>query len=285
VVLPLLLAGPILRRVEPRSVTVWLALRDAATIKLSLWNSIANGGTGGGLFAGPDPDFESGPVQTLRVCDKLHIAVVTLEIAVPQLLPPGQTFSYNVTISTSQGTNDLKSLGLLRDNLFSAEGNPVSGSLAGHLHAALGYGEGDLPSFATPPPELTELRLVHYSCRRPHERGPDALRFVDQLIEEDPRDATARPHLLFMTGDQIYADDVAMPLLPLLTELGQELLGTVKETITGDSGPIEITQANLPAGFRAGFIVERAGLTGTVALRPTASSKLCGVEVIPISRR
>lgn len=128
-VLPLLLAGPILRRVEPRSVTVWLALREAATVKLSLWNSIANGGTGGGLFAGPDPDFESGPVQTLRVCDKLHIAVVTLEIAVPQLLPPGQTFSYNVTISTSQGTNDLKSLGLLRDNLFSAEGNPVSGSL------------------------------------------------------------------------------------------------------------------------------------------------------------
>ena len=136
-VLPLLLAGPILRRVEPRSVTVWLALRDAATVELSLWNSIANGGTGGGLFAGPDPDFESGPVQTLRVCDKLHIAVVTLEIAVPQLLPPGQTFSYNVTISTSQGTNDLKSLGLLRDNLFSAEGTPVSGSLAGHLHAAV----------------------------------------------------------------------------------------------------------------------------------------------------
>jgi hypothetical protein len=57
VALPLLLAGPILRRVEPRSVTVWLALRDPATVKLSLWNSIANGGTGGGLFSGPAPDF------------------------------------------------------------------------------------------------------------------------------------------------------------------------------------------------------------------------------------
>lgn len=259
--LPLLLAGPVLRRVEPRSVTVWLALRDPATVKLSLWNNIANGGTGGGLFSGPAADFESGPVDTLRVCESLHIAIVTLEIIAPQQLQPGQTFSYNVTITTSAGTHDLKSLGLLRDNVFDAEGNPISGSLAGHLHAALGYGEGDLPSFATPPPELTELRLVHYSCRRPHERGPDALRFVDQLIEEDPRDATARPHLLFMTGDQIYADDVAMPLLPLLTELGQELLGTIKETISGDSGPIEITQANLPAGFRGGFIVDRAGLT------------------------
>jgi hypothetical protein len=242
-------------------VTVWLALGESAQVELSLFESIANGGSGGGLFSGPAPAFQSGPVATLRVCDRLHIALVTVEIPAPALLLPDQIFSYNVTITASGGTHDLKSLGLLRDNVFDAEGKPVASGLAGHLHLALGYGEGDLPSFATAPPELTELRLVHYSCRRPHERGPDALKFVDQLIEADPRDATARPHLLFMTGDQIYADDVAMPLLPLLTSLGQELLGTVKETIAGDAGPIEITQANLPAAFRADFLFARTGFT------------------------
>ncbi len=259
--LPLILAGPVLRRVEPRSVTVWLALSESAQVELALFDSIANGGTGDGLFSGPAPNFSSGPVATLRVCDRLHVALVTLDILQPAFLPPGQIFSYNVTITASGGTHDLKSLGLLRDNVFDAQGKAVASGLAGHLHLALGYGEGDLPSFAMAPPELTELRLVHYSCRRPHERGPDALRFVDQLIEADPRDATGRPHLLFMTGDQIYADDVAMPLLPLLTSLGQELLGTVKETITGDSGPIEITQANLPGAFRADFLFARTGFT------------------------
>jgi hypothetical protein len=70
--LPLILAGPVLRRVEPRSATVWVALRESAQVGLSLFDSIANGGSGGGLFSGPAPAFESGPVATLRVCDKLH---------------------------------------------------------------------------------------------------------------------------------------------------------------------------------------------------------------------
>jgi hypothetical protein len=37
--LPLLLAGPILRRVEPTLVSVWVALRDAATASLMLWEN------------------------------------------------------------------------------------------------------------------------------------------------------------------------------------------------------------------------------------------------------
>jgi hypothetical protein len=260
--LPLILAGPILRRVEPRLVTLWLALRESAQVRLSLWDNIANGGAGGGLFSGPPAKFNSAPLSTLRVCDNLHIALVTLDLSDPNLLLFGQIYSYNLTISTTGGgEHDLKSLGLLRDNIFDDAGEPVNGTAAGHLHAALGYGNGDLPSFAMPPPELTELRLLHYSCRRPHERGPDALSFVDKLIEADLHDASARPHLLFMTGDQIYADDVAMPLLPILTDLGRALLGTITETITGDAGPIEVNQANLPAGFRGEFLQDVAGFT------------------------
>lgn len=248
--LPLVLAGPVLRRVEPRLVTVWMALRESAEVTLSLWTSIANGGSGDGLFSGPAPDFTSDPAQTVRVCENLHIALVTLDIPPPDLLFPAQIFSYNVAFTTATGSHDLKSEGLLRDNSFD-----------GHLHAALGYGNGDLPSFAMPPAEITELRLLHYSCRRPHERGPDALAFVDEMIERDLRSASERPHLLFMTGDQIYADDVAMSLLPILTDLGQELLGSIRETVTGDAGPIEVSQENLPAALRQDFMEAKAGFT------------------------
>ncbi|HEU0294580.1 MAG TPA: hypothetical protein VFR47_17705 [Anaerolineales bacterium] len=248
--LPLILAGPILRRVEPRLVTVWLALRKSAQVTLSLWNNIANGGTGPGLFSGPPPDFTMLPASTLRVSENLHIALVMLELSQPDLLLPAHIYSYNLTFVTADGTHDLKSEGLLRDNIFD-----------GHLHAALGYGNGDLPSFAMPPPELTELRLLQLSCRRPHEHGPDAVSFLDKLIEDKVREASERPHLVFMTGDQIYADDVAMSLLPHLTSVGQQLMGTIREKIPGVDGPFEVTQEKFPAGFRRPFFSLTAGFT------------------------
>lgn len=34
-----------------------------------------------------------------------------------------------------------------------------------------------------------------------------------------------RPAILFLTGDQIYADDVGLPLMPALMKLGQEITG------------------------------------------------------------
>lgn len=254
--LPRVLAGPILRRVESRLVTVWIALSEPADVTLSVWTTIASAGAGPGLFAGPAPNFTSSPTAALRVCDRLHVAVVTVDIEPPEMLFPSTTPSYNVTFTTDGATHDLKSEGLLQANDFD-----------GHLHEPLGYVEFDLPSFAMPPPETTELRLLHYSCRRPHERGPDALGFVDDMIADNRENATERPHLLFMTGDQIYADDVAKPLLPILTDLGRELLGSVRETavaenpVSGDDEQVEISQDNFPAGFRSDYIKHRAGLT------------------------
>jgi len=39
--LPLLLAGPILRRVEPTLVSVWVALRDPCDVRLKVWEGRA----------------------------------------------------------------------------------------------------------------------------------------------------------------------------------------------------------------------------------------------------
>jgi len=74
--IPLLLAGPILRRVEPTVVSVWLALSKPATVRLILWEGRVLSGSDNPLFANPVPG-----VRALRIgasfageCDGLILA-------------------------------------------------------------------------------------------------------------------------------------------------------------------------------------------------------------------
>lgn len=213
--LPFLLAGPILRRVEPDLVAVWVAVRGECGVGLSLWEGLIDTGTGGGVFSGDEP-LATGERQARRVGEQLHVAVVTIRLQQPEtpLLRPDATYSYNVTFSRPDGDEDLRSLGLLVED-------PPS-------RTPLGYAPGELPSFSLPPPELTDLKLVHASCRLindKNDRGPDALAWLDDEIRRHRAQPRERPHQLYLTGDQIYADHVAVTLLPMLTRLGNHLLG------------------------------------------------------------
>lgn len=56
--------------------------------------------------------------------------------------------------------------------------------------------------------------VLHGSCRKPHYDGDDALaQLDDRLAEAYRRGDDQRPDVLLMTGDQVYADDVAGPML------------------------------------------------------------------------
>src|SRR5260221_2802566 len=66
--LPLILAGPMLRRTEPRAVTVWLALKEPRRVTLRIY---ARDG-GGDLVQQLE-----GTRHTLRLGEHLHIAAVT----------------------------------------------------------------------------------------------------------------------------------------------------------------------------------------------------------------
>jgi hypothetical protein len=82
--LPLMLAGPLLRRVEPNLVSVWVALKESARIKLSLWE-------GGAIKAGekkPSVSVPDSAAQTLRIGQQLHMLVVTLKLSA---VPIGKT--------------------------------------------------------------------------------------------------------------------------------------------------------------------------------------------------
>lgn len=212
--LPLLLAGPILRRVEPTLVSVWVALRDPATVTLSLWDDHNSPSASNVLISSETPG-----IKTLRVGEQLHIAVALIKIpkGSPKVLQPGKIYSYDLTIKTDKGTQTLASLGLLKRGEF--EGKWVE---------PLGYVDGKLPSFALPPQELTDLHVVFGSCRRPASSYFDAMVYIDDIMRGSSynySDPLKRPHQLFLGGDQIYADDVSPLHLAYLIELGKELIG------------------------------------------------------------
>ena len=257
---PLVLAGPMVRRVEPGLVAIWVALKEARRVRVSVFEAPTQTGSGTGVFTGGTPVI-TGDAATVRVGERLHVTVVTASpVSGGGSLMPGQVYSYNVSFGppggTFSATQDLKSLNLLRD----AAGDPT----VSLRHAALGYGEGLLPTFVLPPADLSKLRIAHGSCRRPHAPRNDMIPALDALI----RDAETRPQQLFLTGDQIYADDVAPSILHLAMPIGNGLLGAVEQLPTTwslqPSQGVRLEPAvpsRFPAGLRKAIVRDDAKLT------------------------
>ena len=262
--LPLILAGPILRRVEPTLVTVWVALREARKVRIILWNGLIADDSNSGLFQGLTSQIVEGALSnsndSIRIGEQLHICVVTFKLPPQKALVPHLTYSYNVILEPESGvSHDLKSLGLLK-----------TGEIEGKPNLALGYATGFLPSFALPPMELRDLRVLHGSCRRINRNVPDGLAWVDDFVEDARTDPKARPHQLLLTGDQIYADDVDVPFLNMLFMLGRDLIGTTRNSLD-DLIPLEELPAigqrfpaddvHFPPGYRFTLTSNEAKLT------------------------
>ncbi|MGL5061137.1 MAG: PhoD-like phosphatase [Microcoleus sp.] len=220
--LPPILAGPILRRTQSRAVTVWLALKSPRQVELEVYST--EGGTGE-IIGRP---LLRGASSTVQLGKYLHVVAVTARPIDSNYLTSGQIYAYDVKFARDRGslaapetasktecepetlTSCLKAASEMPDC-----GHPVT----------ISYFEHQLPTFALPPEDLNHLRIVHGSCRKPHGGGRDALPILDHAIEQFAGLANSRPHQLFLTGDQIYGDDVADPLLWALTDAGDTLLG------------------------------------------------------------
>src|SRR3954447_14480358 len=68
-----LLAGPIVRRVEPRLAAVWVALNQPQAVRLVLYD-------GRQQTPVSTPPLAAGAANTLRVGNSLHLAVAVVEI-------------------------------------------------------------------------------------------------------------------------------------------------------------------------------------------------------------
>ncbi len=221
--LPLLLAGPILRRADPGLVAVQVVLSKAAVVKLTVWEGrVAFDTTNPAFASSADPPDPNAPLpkpgaETLRIGESLHLGLVSARLppASGKVFQSDRLYSYNVSITADGTTTDLAGLGLLGEHT-------VSGVTAGPL----GYDDRMLPSFALPPTSLDDLQLAYGSCRRPGYDDGDALAWMDEYLTERVRDPRARIHQLFLGGDQIYADDVDSVMMLRIAELGVELIGT-----------------------------------------------------------
>ncbi len=69
--------------------------------------------------------------------------------------------------------------------------------------------------------------LMHGSCRNPTHSGADSLVAADQKLSG--LTVSERPCALVMSGDQIYADHVAGPLLGAIQQFGEQF-GLLEET-------------------------------------------------------
>lgn len=97
--LPLILAGPIVRRVTARSLSVWVALSEDADVTLSVWDKVVATGTDTSLYTPADAANYTATKHSLRAGNKLHVALVTIDLPAapaPPLLP-GQLYSYNLS--------------------------------------------------------------------------------------------------------------------------------------------------------------------------------------------
>ena len=240
---PFLLAGPIVRKVTSTDAWVFVATKEPFRAKLLVAHGVRKASE---MADDPDEGVALRPIGA-----HLYVGLLHATLPVPGA---GLLFSYDIQLSrdTDPSPVRLDTLGLL-GNEANGPHDPIQG------HVPLGYEVGQLPTFLTPPADPKLLRIAHCSCRKPHGNQddplePDALPIVDEIIAraefvrfEEPADAshtwfdanglevaapqypptdlTERPHQLIMTGDQIYADDVAPPLLDAISDAAAKLMG------------------------------------------------------------
>ncbi|MEZ4400723.1 MAG: hypothetical protein R3B06_11930 [Kofleriaceae bacterium] len=269
------LAGPIVRRVEPTLASVWIALRKPAAVRLELFPGLGPRRPTEAVLPTTTPTPVAAPHvagHTLRIGAGLHVAVVMFEPAVP--LAWGAIYAYDLRITPDDGGGEvgLDELGMLVDSEYPGWFGQLRQGLA------LGYQPGHLPSFMLPAAQPRDLRLAHGSCRRDDGPGRDAMVIVDDLLRDHRADAGERLQQLWLTGDQIYANSAAPELMEACTVVGHGLVagtgpGGEWVSLTDQDAGTEYTYPldgyHFPAGRRL-MLMNRVG--GFTAEGNTAAS-------------
>lgn len=223
--LPLILAGPIVRRVEPESVTVWLALKEPCTVTLRVYTQEDT--------AEPVQQCE-GTRHTIRLGDHLHLVAVTASTGEDARLHWSGLYYYDLFFRVDDGDDTLdKPVPETAPHLYSPGILTLDPDQADPLRRLVYPGQ-PLPGFVLPPEDMNQLRIVHGSCRKPHGAGVEMLSALDTILAGAR--GQDRPQQLFLTGDQIYADDVAPSLLFALIDAGDVLFDSNEEEVVPGVG-------------------------------------------------
>jgi hypothetical protein len=240
--LPVILAGPMLKHTEPDAVTVLVVLKQSCQVELKVYNTTNNGER-------LEECLFTGQRSTVALGKYLHVVAITGVSVNGESLIGDRIYAYDLQFTLADQT-----LLTLEQALCSHRFPDVSISYFAHQK----------PTFILPPNRLEDLHIVHASCRKPHGHGFDALPILDGLIAT-AKDSRHRPHQLFLTGDQIYGDDVAASFLWCASRLGDTLLGWEEQLPIGE---IYRTPKELPPGERAEVATQAGGFTAGLHNKP-----------------
>jgi hypothetical protein len=264
--LPLLLAGPIVRRADTKQVCIWIACSRPVHVTAEIFrfhdlNGIINNKKLEEIkginhnktnAVSATPVIGIGNAESIQLGERLHIALVATHPLSPEMtnvtnntglnntadtdvdstdnteFPTDELLAYDIEFtynnSNSKESRRLKDFGLLdgKDSIVYNNHRYDKDNHDSDTRDLL------LPTFFLRG-QRTLLNILHGSCRKLHGKGIDSLAAADELISSSVEDLHKRPSALFLTGDQIYADDVSSLLIQYLTQLGIELMGYEEE--------------------------------------------------------
>jgi len=197
--LPLVIAGPILRHCDTRHFTLWF-VSSTPLSELSL------------RLQGADfsRQLTNDEVHTVKLGK--HAYQYLVNVAKDALLPANVDVKYQLT-DAIQGDVFAKV-----DELCYPNSHGVDNV------------EPAQPSVLVKP-QISDL--LHGSCRQPHHHSDDALVAADTHLQQ-LSSLDERPALLMLSGDQVYVDDIAGPMLHAIGQV-IDLLGLPEEGFTAAS--------------------------------------------------
>ncbi len=198
-----LLAGPVLRRMQTNRVTLWLATSKPVKWRLSLHPT------------GQDSRIHDLRSQVTTLTLGQHWYVHLIDLPLETDLPTDTWIAYSLCHRTDSSDEWIDITQAHPHLLYDGKE-----SLGFVIHSRLG-------------------EVLHGSCRKPHfgrkSGGPagDGLVRADQLLFERADTPEQWPAVLVMSGDQIYTDDVAGPMLSAIHSL-LHVLKPVEESLPNE---------------------------------------------------
>jgi hypothetical protein len=217
-------AGPIVRRVTPTAVHLWFAADRELRLdcqlhrlkldpELRVWVLGDLVGLGRGALGSTSP--ERGGTRSLQLGSRLWVSLTTIVPHGVAAFPRGEPLGYLVGVDDQ--LLDLREL----------------------AYTNAGYA---MPTIVVPTDGT--VHALHGSCRKIHGHGDDATYAADWAVADrleaessaqlakarrrgapQPAEQTRRPPALFLTGDQIYADDVSPLIAKSVQAIGRTLMG------------------------------------------------------------
>ncbi len=198
--LPLLLAGPIIRHVASQQLTLWLVCSEPVVLHVKCFHEekcIA------------EQIWQADHQQHIQLGKHAHVHLLSLQPLQP--FPANEWISYDIGLQIPLAKPT--SIAWLKETapqiLYDGLSRP-SLIITTHIH-----------------------QLLQGSCRKPHSDSDDAMWVVDDqlALARETTDKNKQPALLLLSGDQIYADDVAAPMLYAIHQV-IKCLGLQDEMLT-----------------------------------------------------